>query len=83
VAADLSDAAKLLEDFRPLEDAESLVITERRRQRIEVVCLLSDVDNRDAHLASERCSGRTSPEEPPGQFRLGTAKVRVKNRPFR
>ena len=43
-------AAQLFEDLRPFEDAERLVVAQRRRHRIEVVGLLRDVDHRDPHL---------------------------------
>jgi hypothetical protein len=48
VAADLADVAQVLLDRAALEEAERLVVPERRRQRVEVVRLLGNVDQGEA-----------------------------------
>ena len=86
IAADLSDAAQLFEDFRAFEDAERLVIAQCGEHRIEVVRFLSDVDNRDPHLISRTAHHGLLRKQPLVQictaFRLGTGKIRVKNGRF-
>ena len=47
--ADLADLAELTGDLLAFDEAERLEIGERRQQRIEVVRLLNDVDQRQTH----------------------------------
>ncbi len=49
IAADLAEAAQLLQHLLALVEAEGAVVLERRRQRIEVVGFLADVQESDAH----------------------------------
>jgi hypothetical protein len=68
IAADLPDIAQLLEDLRAIVEAEGAEIAHRRRHRVEVVGLLTDVDEREAHgwfspskaaAPGPRCARRT------------------------